>query len=126
MSALQTALAPVEGWKYTGEQEAGVNRAKTYFQGSDAGILCGFFVNSINEWKLAQPRVLIISQTMLYRATYSHKTGKIVSPPPPALPRPPPLPCSSAPSPPLRAAALLLADCSPRPRRARTSTRSSR
>ena len=56
---------------------AGIQRAKTYVQGSDKDVLCGFFVSSINEWKLSQPRVLVLSRTAYYRVTYSHKYGRI-------------------------------------------------
>ena len=59
------------------EHEAGITRAKTYVQGSDKDVLCGFFVSSINEWKIAQPRVLVISQSAYYRVTYSQKHGRI-------------------------------------------------
>jgi hypothetical protein len=59
------------------EHEQGITRAKTYVQGSDKDVLCGFFVSSINEWKVAQPRVIVISRTAYYRVTYSQKHGRI-------------------------------------------------
>ena len=74
---LLSAVEPVSGWEYTAEQTAGVERAKTYVAGSDKDVLCGFFVSSINEWKLSQPRVIVLSRTAYYRVTYSHKTGRI-------------------------------------------------
>ena len=61
----------------TADQAAGVTRAKTYVQGSDKDVLCGFFVNSINEWKIAQPRVIVLTHSAYYRVTYSHKYGRI-------------------------------------------------
>ena len=54
-----------------------IERAKTYLSGTDKDVLCGFFVSSINEWKVHQPRYLLLSKTAYYRVTYSHKTGKI-------------------------------------------------
>ena len=61
----------------TADQAAGVTRAKTYVQGSDKDVLCGFFVNSINEWKIAQSRVIVLTHSAYYRVTYSHKYGRI-------------------------------------------------
>ena len=46
-------------------------------QGSDKDVLCGFFVSSINEWKISQARVLVVTQSAYYRVTYSHKYGRI-------------------------------------------------
>ena len=46
-------------------------------QGSDKEVICGFFVSSINEWKISQPRVLVLSRSAYYRVTYSHKYGRI-------------------------------------------------
>ena len=74
---LQAAVKPLAEWQYAAEQAAGIERAKTYVQGSDKDVLCGFFVSSINEWKIAQPRVLVITHTAYYRVTYSHKYGRI-------------------------------------------------
>lgn len=34
-------------------------------------------VSSINEWKIAQPRVLVLTRSAYYRVTYSHKHGRI-------------------------------------------------
>ena len=50
-----------------------------YLKGLPDGkdMLCGFYVSSINEWKLHQPRYLLLSKTAFYRATYSHKSGKV-------------------------------------------------
>ena len=45
--------------------------------GSDKDFLGGFFVMSINEWKVSQPRVVILTRTAYYRVTYNPKNGKI-------------------------------------------------
>lgn len=75
--ALIAALKPLSAWQYGAEQAAGIERAKTYVQGSDKDVLCGFFVSSINEWKISQARVLVVTQSAYYRVTYSHKYGRI-------------------------------------------------
>ena len=59
------------------EQTAAITRAKTYVAGSDKDVVGGYFVSSVNEWAIRQPRVLILSRTAYYRVTYSHKTGRI-------------------------------------------------
>ena len=46
-------------------------------EGSDKDFLAGFFVMSINEWKVSQPRVLILTRSAYYRVTYNPKNGKI-------------------------------------------------
>ena len=46
---LAEAVKPPSSWEYGAEQAAGIERAKTYVQGSDKDVLCGFFVSSINE-----------------------------------------------------------------------------
>ena len=74
---LALALEPCQAWEYAPEHAAGVARAKTYVAGSDKDVLAGFFVMSLNEWKLQQPRALVLSKTAYYRVTYSHKTGRI-------------------------------------------------
>ena len=40
-----------------------------YLKGLPDGkdMLCGFYVSSINEWKLHQPRYLLLSKTAFYR-----------------------------------------------------------
>ena len=40
-------------------------------------MLAAVFVSSINEWKVAQPRVLVLSNSAYYRVTYNPKNGKI-------------------------------------------------
>lgn len=59
------------------EHDAGITRAKTYVAGSDKHILAGFFVSSVNEWKMKQERVLVLTPSSYYRVAYDHKTGKI-------------------------------------------------
>ena len=59
------------------EHEAGIDRAKRHFAGSDSDVLCGFFVSSVNEWKVKQERVLVLTPSSYYRVAYDHKTGKI-------------------------------------------------
>ena len=46
-------------------------------EGSDKDFLAGFFVMSINEWKVSQPRVVILTRSAYYRVTYNPKNGKI-------------------------------------------------
>lgn len=54
-----------------------MTRAKTYIDGSDKTVFAAFYVSSINEWKIAQPRVLVLSEKAYYRVQYTHKTGAI-------------------------------------------------
>eukprot|EP00908_Phaeocystis_cordata_P007947 Transcript_18618.p2 GENE.Transcript_18618~~Transcript_18618.p2 ORF type:complete len:525 (+),score=260.72 Transcript_18618:119-1576(+) len=75
--ALRVVLQKTDNWQYTPDNRAGIDRAKTYVQGSDKDYLAGFFVSSINEWKVSQPRVIILTQTAYYRVTYNPKNGKI-------------------------------------------------
>ena len=42
-----------------------------------AQVIGAFFVNSINEWRVAQPRVIVLSRTAFYRVSYNPKNGKI-------------------------------------------------
>ncbi len=72
---LREALAPVHSWKYEPENEAGIARAMKYVP--DDEVLAGFFVHSINEWRVAQPRVLVLSRTAYYRVAYNPKRGNI-------------------------------------------------
>ena len=74
---LVEALKPCNDWDHKEVDSAGVQRAKTYVQGSDKDVLGGFMVSSINEWKIAQPRILVISRTAYYRVTYSQKHQRI-------------------------------------------------
>ena len=74
---LKAVLDPLSRWEYGTEQKAAVERAKTYISGSDSGVLAAVFVSSINEWKVAQPRVLVLSNSAYYRVTYNPKNGKI-------------------------------------------------
>ena len=74
---LSKALEPLNSWDHKAEEAAGIQRAKTYVQGSDKEVLGGFYVSSINEWKISQPRLLVLSRTAYYRVTYSHKHGRI-------------------------------------------------
>ena len=75
--ALRVVLQKTDNWQYTPDNRAGIDRAKTYVQGSDKDYLAGFFVSSVNEWKVSQPRVIILTQTAYYRVTYNPKNGKI-------------------------------------------------
>jgi len=77
MPSLVRALEPLKAWQYSPEHDAGITRAKTYVAGSDKDVLAGFFVYSVNEWKLKQERVLVLTPTSYYRVAYDHKTGKI-------------------------------------------------
>ena len=52
--ALRTALAKTDDWQYSPDHRAGIERAKKYVEGSDKDFLAGFFVMSINEWKVSQ------------------------------------------------------------------------
>lgn len=54
-----------------------MTRAKTYVSGSDTGVLTAFYVSSINEWRIRQERVLVLTKTAYYRTTYDPKKGKI-------------------------------------------------
>mmetsp|Transcript_43784 Transcript_43784/g.106293 ORF Transcript_43784/g.106293 Transcript_43784/m.106293 type:complete len:585 (+) Transcript_43784:115-1869(+) len=77
LPSLVRALEPLKAWQYSPEHDAGITRAKTYVAGSDKDVLAGFFVYSVNEWKLKQERVLVLTPTSYYRVAYDHKTGKI-------------------------------------------------
>ena len=72
---LREALALVHSWKYEPEHEAGIARAMKYVP--DDEVLAGFFVNSINEWRVAQPRMLVLSRTAYYRVAYNPRRGNI-------------------------------------------------
>jgi hypothetical protein len=75
--ALRSALAKTDDWQYSPDHRAGIERSKKYVEGSDKDFLAGFFVMSINEWKVSQPRVVILTRTAYYRVTYNPKNGKI-------------------------------------------------
>ena len=53
--ALRSALAKTDDWQYSPDHRAGIERSKKYVEGSDKDFLAGFFVMSINEWKVSQP-----------------------------------------------------------------------
>jgi hypothetical protein len=75
--ALRAALVKTDAWQYLPDHRAGIERAKKYVEGSDKDFLAGFFVMSINEWKVSQPRVVILTRSAYYRVTYNPKNGKI-------------------------------------------------
>ena len=72
---LAKALEAAHNWDYLPEQKAAIQRCKTYIP--DDNVLAGFFVQSINEWKISQPRVLVLSTTAYYRVFYNPKNSKI-------------------------------------------------
>ena len=74
---LTEALKDVDKWEYADELSTGVSRAKTYVQGSDKQVLTAFSVSSINEWKMYQKRILVVSRTAFYRVAYNPKKGQI-------------------------------------------------
>ena len=75
LRALSVCCANTHTHLQAPDQATGVQRAKTYVQGSDKEVLCGFYVHSINEWGISQKRVLVLTQSAYYRVEYSHKTG---------------------------------------------------
>ena len=76
-SALEGALGAVNKWEWQPDHAVGVERAKTYVQGSDREVLAGFYVQSINEWRMYQQRVIVVTRSAYYRVTYSPKHGRI-------------------------------------------------
>jgi len=75
VAELATILQGVESWPWTPEQEAGIQRCKTYIP--DKEVLAGFSVSSINEWRVSQPRVLVLTRDAYYRVKYEPKSGKV-------------------------------------------------
>ena len=73
-AALAEALREVEQWQWTSDQEAGMKRCKTYVPEQPA--LAAFYVSSVNEWKLLQPRVLVLTSSSYFRVKYDQKSGK--------------------------------------------------
>jgi len=69
------ALKPVDAWEYTEEQKAAIKRSWQYVPDKD--VYAGFAVNSINEWRVSQSRVLILSKSAYYRVSYNAKNGKV-------------------------------------------------
>ena len=74
-AALAEALREVEQWQWTSDQEAGMKRCKTYVPEQPA--LAAFYVSSVNEWKLLQPRVLVLTSSSYFRVKYDPKSGKV-------------------------------------------------
>jgi len=74
-AALAEALREVEQWQWTSDQEAGMKRCKTYVPEQPA--LAAFYVSSVNEWKLLQPRVLVLTPSSYFRVKYDQKSGKV-------------------------------------------------
>lgn len=40
-------------------------------------MVAGFCVSSINEWRVSQPRVLVLTRSAYYRVKYEPQTGKV-------------------------------------------------
>ena len=77
MEELADVLEPIQRWSLASDNAQGVKRAKTYIAGADKDVLAGFYVSSINEWRVKQPRVLVLSRSAYYRVSYNAKNGKI-------------------------------------------------
>ena len=77
MEELAEVLEPVQRWSLASDNAQGIKRAKTYIAGADKDVLAGFFVHSINEWRVKQSRVLVLSRSAYYRVSYNAKNGKI-------------------------------------------------
>ena len=77
---LADAIKCVNEWTWSEEHQAAINRAKTYIRSASSSpddVLCGFFVTSLNEWRISQPRVIVVARTAYYRVSYDPKSGKI-------------------------------------------------
>ena len=51
-----------------------MKRCKMYVPEQPA--LAAFYVSSVNEWKLLQPRVLVLTPSSYFRVKYDQKSGK--------------------------------------------------
>ena len=67
------ALSPSALWQHT-DLKTAIERSKVHV--TDKDVIAAFHVSSINEWGIAQQRVLVLSKTTLYRVNFDAKAGK--------------------------------------------------
>ena len=77
---LVKALEPLKSWHFGPEQRSSMELALTHVRttyNSPSEVLCAFVVSSINEWRVPQARVLVITTTAYYRVAVNAKSSKI-------------------------------------------------